>query len=243
MGRFFSNELFHFVGRSDPQNHEGNFAVLWKILSSKCVSHPPHEPGWGTTSIHINWGKALSNEKLIVPNVVCFCDIPFEHLPIHLIKYELFGLSLDKGRLTKFGARPVTYIPLRADNKGSPFGAQLLRTFEQTYRGFREQLFDKDDLPRTRMNVHGAKPQTPGDTLSALDALLAKDVLAFLKPFNSELADEDPEYYYAEREWRKLGNLVFEPADVHRVVVAPGFVERLESEFPIYKGRIQSAPK
>ena len=62
MGRFFSNELFHFVGRSDPQNHEANFAVLEKILSSKCVSHPPHEPGWSTTSIHINWVETLSTE-------------------------------------------------------------------------------------------------------------------------------------------------------------------------------------
>lgn len=178
MGRFFSNELFHFVGRSDPQNHEANFAVLEKILSSKCVSHPPHEPGWSTTSIHINWVETLSTEKLIVPTVVCFCDIPFEHLPIHLIKYGLFGLSLDKSRLTKFGTRPVTYIPLRADDKCSPFGAQLLKTFEQTYRGFREQLFDKANLPPTRINVHGAKPQTPGDALSALDSVLAKDVLA-----------------------------------------------------------------
>jgi len=242
MGRFFSNELFHFVGRSHPENHEANFAVLKKILSSKCVSHPPHERGWSSTSIHINWSENLSTEKLIVPNVVCFCDIPFEHLPMHLTKYGPFGLSLDKDGLTKFGTRPVTYIPLRADDKGSPFGGQLLKTFEQTYRGFREKLFDKANLPATRISVHASKPRTAGDALSALDSVLAKDVLAFLKPFDSELADDDPRYYYAEREWRKLGNLMFEPADVHRVVVAPGFVERLETEFPIFQGRIQSAP-
>src|SRR4051812_5389252 len=105
--RYISNELFHFVGRSHPTDHETNYQILLKVLDSRCISHPPHNSDWGAHQITINWDKSIFTEELIVPSVTCFCDIPFETLGIHLKKYGMFGVSFDRSLLIKYGARPV----------------------------------------------------------------------------------------------------------------------------------------
>jgi hypothetical protein len=53
MGRFISDALFHFVGRSRPTDHEANYEVLTKILRRGCISHAPHLDNWGATSYKI----------------------------------------------------------------------------------------------------------------------------------------------------------------------------------------------
>ena len=45
----------------------------------------------------------------------------------------------------------------------------------------------------------------------AIDDAFVQHFLAYIKPFNSELADNDPNNFYSEREWRKFGNLLFQP--------------------------------
>lgn len=69
--------------------------------------------------------------------------------------------------------------------------------------------------------------------------MFVKDFLAFVKPFDSELSENGPEYYYAEREWRKYGNLMFTAQDVKRILVAPGFADRLAREQPTYAAKIE----
>jgi len=76
-----------------------------------------------------------------------------------------------------------------------------------------------------------------------MDSIITKDVLAFLKPFNSELPDDDPENYYLEREWRKFGCLEFRPPEVEHVLIKRGFVERLIRELPAYAEKIHIAPE
>lgn len=242
MASFISDELFHFVGRGHPEDHERNYLVLRAVLSSGCISHPPHNNDWGATSFQINLSKSLVSEGLLVPTVTCYCDIPFKHLGIHLLKYGKFGLSLDKNLLIKYGARPVIYVPLRTDDWQSASGGRTwLRDVEAAYRGFRTHIRDKIGSATTRRAL-GAMPTSPEEASIALDSVLTKDLIAFLKPYDSLLPDSHPNYYYSEREWRKFGNQKFEPKDVRRIVVADTYVERLNDELPDYRGRVWSAP-
>jgi hypothetical protein len=85
-------------------------------------------------------------------------------------------------------------------------------------------------------------PTTPEDAAHHLKRTLGLEVLAFIKPYDATLDEGDSSYYYAEREWRKFGNMRFEPLDVVHVVVHPEFVERARAELPGYTERICGAP-
>jgi len=242
MGRFISAELFHFVGRDHPNDHEANYETLKKILTMGCVSHHPHERGWGAMSVTVDWSKRLINGDLVVPSVTCYCDIPFEHLGLHLRKYGHFGLSFERKLLVRCGARPVIYVPLRADDHLSIFGSVLLRDIEAVYRGFRTQIHTPLNVSSGRSRSLGVEPASPIDAAAALDSVLTKDFLAFVKPYDSELPDNHMNYFYSEREWRKYGNLVFQMSDLGKVVVGANYIDRLANDMPKLRGIIHTAP-
>ena len=132
--RYVSDELYHFVGRSDPGNHEANYRILVKILLQGCVSHWPHTPDWGRVQLRINWEGDLLKGDLIVPTVTCFGDIPAEHLHLHIEKYGHFGLSFDRKFLVQYGTRPVTYVPYFGDDWRGIYGRDLLKLLKQASR-------------------------------------------------------------------------------------------------------------
>ena len=76
------------------------------------------------------------------------------------------------------------------------------------------------------------RPENRNDAVRALLTNFEKELLAFIKPFNSELDESHPENFYMEREWRKLGNIIFDLRDVRIIVVAEGYKERLERQYP-----------
>lgn len=244
MGQFISDVLFHFVGQRCPSDHEGNYEVLKKILSRGCVSHPPHNDDWGATTYEIDLSCTLVSEKMFVPTVTCYCDIPFEHLPLHLRKYGKFGLSLNKHLLIKYGARPVIYVPLRSDDwAGAHGGRTWLRDVEAAYRGFRTHIHDKVENRNITSRGLGTPPTSVAEASVAFNNTFTTNFLAFIKPYDSFLPDTSPTYYYSEREWRKFGNQRFEPWDVKHVVVAEGYVDRLRSELPQYADKVLLAPE
>lgn len=242
MARFISNELFHFVGRKKPEDHEKNFDILKDILRNGCVSHPPHNNGWGTTSTKVDLSKGMSTEELVVPTVTCYCDIPFESLGLHLSKYGQFGLSFDKDLLIRLGARPVIYVPLRSDDLLTRTGKSLLRDIDAIYRGFISQIYDPMNLATPRSRSVGVQPNSPPDAVEALNSMLTMDFLAFIKPYDSELPEIHVDYYYSEREWRKYGNLKFKASDLRKIVVAERYVKGLTSDMPQYQEIIHAAP-
>ena len=144
----------------------------------------------------------------------------------------------------QFGARPVTYVPTRSDDAHSSRGggSALLSSLEASFRGLISQLADE--------NVTGAggtmnptkTPTTPTEAIEHLERTLALEVLAFVKPYDSLLDQADPRYYYSEREWRKFGNMRFDPTDVTRVVVRPEFVACARQDFPELSSRIFASP-
>ncbi|MCA1788822.1 MAG: hypothetical protein LC667_02885 [Thioalkalivibrio sp.] len=235
---YTSDELFHFVGRSQPTDHETNYEVVRSILRSSCISHWPHDGSWGSIGYTIAWDRRLEDDDLIVPTVVCFADIPWCSLAIHIAKYGSFGVSFSRSLLVEHAARPVAYVPMWSRDWGSRGGRSLLRDIEATTRGFNKQLLEplEDSIPTSRRC--GNEPSSSEEALAALGAIYFREFLAYLKPFNSELPRSNLSNFYMEREWRMLGNFKFEPDQVLRIVTAPGYVERLELEFPAYRGKV-----
>ncbi len=99
------------------------------------------------------------------------------------------------------------YLPFRSDNRGSPFGTELLRDIEQVYRGFRTHVI-RDDEPADRSRRLGRQPGSKSEAKSAMNSIFTKDFLAFVKPYDAELPEDRPNHYYAERECENSGTSV-----------------------------------
>jgi Putative abortive phage resistance protein AbiGi, antitoxin len=242
---YISNELFHFLGRASPEDHENNYSVLKTVLSTGCISHPPHEVNWGTVSYSLDLEKRLALEQMLVPTVTCYCDIPFPQLGPHLSKYGNFGVSFSRHHLTKFGARPVTYVPLRPDDWTGVFtGHTMLKELQATFVGIHEQreILANQFSEVVDANMITKKPATVLSALQKAEHTMVLRVLAFIKPYESTLDDSDPRYYYSEREWRKLGNFKFEPEDIIRIIVDQTFLERAKKDFPKFENVICASP-
>lgn len=244
MAGYLSDELFHFVGHSHPDDHEANYARLLTILDDGCVSHAPHNRNWGAVSYTLDPSCDLSTESLLVPTVTCYCDIPFSCLGVHLAKYGQFGIGLTRHHLIRYGARPVIYIPVRQDDWSNSRGggSAVLSALEATFRGLHSQLGPLHTAAMDRSLVPAQVPRSPADAVAHLDRTLTLEVLAFVKPYNAMLQDGDQDYFYSEREWRKFGNMKFEPQDLTRVVVHPEYYERAKRDRPHHAARVVPAP-
>ena len=235
--RYTSDELFHFVGCGHPHDHEGNYDILKTILIDRCISHPPHERGWGVERLTLNPAESLLNGGLLVPDVVCFADIPVGALDIHVKKYGMFGLSLVRGHLVRYGDRPVMYVPVHADDGLSIYRRTLLRDIEAVFRSLQEVT---RDLPPLTQRSLGRQLGSLQESAQAASTILGRAFLAFIKPFDAALDDSAPENFYMEREWRRLGNVCFEPEHVGRVLVAEAYVARLKAECPAFERKVES---
>ena len=188
--------------------------------------------------------SAFTSRSLLYLRSLATATFALSSLAVHTAKYGAFGLSLSRHHLIKYGARPVIYIPVRADDWGNSRGGgtAILSSLEVSYRGLISQLAPPVVDTATRSMAPTDEPNTPEDAARHLKRILGLEVLAFIKPYDATLDEGDPNYYYAEREWRKFGNMRFEPLDVVHVVVHPEFVERARAELPGYTERICGAP-
>lgn len=67
---------------------------------------------------------------------------------------------------------------------------------------------------------------------------LRREVFSFMKFFDADEAEDHPDNYYMEREWRKWGNLQFALGDVHRVILPKEYISRFRQEIPDFLGQI-----
>lgn len=216
------------------------------VLESRCVSHPPHEPGYGLTRIEVALDGSLEDESLLVPSVTCFADIPAPSLGPHVEKYGHFGLSFRRDFLIRHGARPVMYIPMVPGRW--PFGPPtngrgLLDDIAAVYRGLDAFVDGRIGDQAKSSRSLGVVPTTEQDVLLSVKSTFELSLLAFLKPFDATLPVEHRNCFYMEREWRKLGNLPFTFNDVTRVWVANGFASEVEGRFPMLAGRVEECPR
>jgi hypothetical protein len=256
--RYISNELTHFVGRHQLKEQE-RYETLTRILKEGVLKYShDSQPSSGLALITHPDAKASKNE-VYDPLVICFCDIPLADLPIHMNKYSKFGISFLKSFLTKNGANPVFYIASDSiyneisESKHVSLGDlfdKMLREYhrlmwEQAMR-LKEEHFKKCGLvlgkegSLTADEIH--KLQTTedpeGESWNKLNFFLDFNVFSFIKFFESNKSDEDPDNYYMEREWRLLGNLKFNLSDVYRIIIPKAYVKDLRRDLPEYNGQI-----
>jgi len=225
--RYISNELIHFIGRACEDYDK--YQLLLKILESGCLSNSEEnaKKPIGVAEIEVNGFAKISQNEMYIPQMVCFCDIPIEHLEIHVTKYGRFGLAFEKDFIVNNGGTPVYYLPLGAKvssfiNKGEYFDKKL------------------DEFQYNISKVINTKYPEVRDIMKDIDNFLAFHVFSYAKFFDHNLADEDSSNYYFEREWRVLGNLKFSIEDVTLVFIPSDYQNRLKLDCPKFKGQVRT---
>src|SRR5689334_21546521 len=105
--RYVLDRLTHFIGRSFYDSdviadNEARYNLLIKIINRRQLTHPPHDPTKPVAS-NFDARKMLSRDGLAQSSVVCFCDIPYMDLKLHMSKYRMFEISFPKKFLVDKG--------------------------------------------------------------------------------------------------------------------------------------------
>lgn len=240
MQRYVSKELIHLVG-GKKQPLEAQYKTLKDILRSGWLSSNPTDPG-KERSFAIMPGGQFSENRVLQPFPICFCDIPVEDIGIHAKKYGLIGLSFQKSFLIPLGVNPVFYVAneskVRAHRISDGSELQIPRSelLDELVPIFwrvwvqRRQLLNRQDLPpELREHLENSR---------VIDDFLMMHVLGFMKHFDTVLDDDHPDNFYMEREWRATWDLKFELKDVWRVILPKEYGEQLRKDFPEYCGQV-----
>ena len=229
---YVSDYFYHFVGRRNALDHESNFNTLIKILKPSQFRHSPFTEDGSENRSTFDRTRSPFSEELINPSVICFCDIPYESLNIHCAKYGYFGISISREKLITLGAQPVMYIPYKTS--ATIGGNNMLKDVWSTYAGYHDHLCDLNGM--SVASFESGTGKAPANTSEALNFVgsYLRDTVAYIKPFNAELAPDHPHNYYMEREWRKFGYMDFVGKDIGKIIVFNGYKEKLIKEFPHY---------
>lgn len=167
---------------------------------------------------------------LVKGAITCFADIPWDSLGWHTDKYGMFGFGVSAAHLARVGARPVTYIPhdysaTETNGRGHGILDNVTAEFLKLYK-----LVDAYENRYNPKDEDGSRTIEIKHRWSELMNILERDVAAYIKPYDRNLAVDHLDYYYLEREWRLLGNIKIIPSQVPLIVVAKGFKDRLLQE-------------
>lgn len=271
--RYISNELTHFVGRALKQ--EEQFELLIKIIESgMLLPRADYTPPNGHISMPIFPGR-ISDNKMYLPNIVCFCDIPFSDLNIHIQKYGNFGIAFNREFLVAKGATPVFYISkdskvdllgmnVKDDKEGGNLstiwdnvisifsessaclmvaGANVKESESGNQNKENEMSFYKFKGDKTNKTIRFEDFEIVGSKLTLREEILMRMFLTlhnfnFLKFFDSTKADDDPENYYMEREWRVLGHVEFLVHDISSIIMPRKYGTEFRKRIDNYDGQL-----
>lgn len=241
--RYVSSELAHFVG-GNKSTKEKQYKVFVNILKQGLLT-PKHKDPGTAGYIFISLNGRISDNKMFMPYVICFCDIPINDQYIHMKKYSQFGISFLKKFSIQQGANPVFYIAKNSKIKVSEVASTVIK------KTFRAAYFNKifpmyhvllDEL-RTLVNQYASPEQRPLviKKLAEIDLFLKLHIFGFLKFFDDAKNDDDHKNYYMEREWRIASNLKFKIKDVHRVILPKAYAKLFRKDLPEFIGQISFA--
>ncbi|MEM7615353.1 MAG: hypothetical protein AAF245_09910 [Pseudomonadota bacterium] len=94
------------------------------------------------------------------------------------------------------------------------------------------ERIDRKGARRTRLI--GATPTEDDKIIELAQTVLNLHFMAFAQPFDPNLPKDDPNNHYMEREWRKLGNMMFGSEDVGHVFVPKVYEDALRAALPSY---------
>lgn len=232
--RYVSDELTHFVGRGLGERHQ--YELLVEVLRTGLLS-----PEGADVEGHVVVDRAepLSRNAAYAPEAVCLCDIPVGDLDLHIVKYSPFGVAFRKSFAVQQGASPLFYIAADAvTHEPDGAGASRERTKAERFDAMaREHQRLQDEASAMLASAEGKAADLLRRYL-ALQHFLDFEVFSHTKFFRYPSADDDPENYYMEREWRMLGALRFDLSDVRRVILPERYARDFRAEFPGYSGQL-----
>ncbi len=110
--------------------------------------------------------------------------------------------------------------------------------------GYPYMNFPRSLLERMKVDIDNS-PLRDGiwydQQLNQLENFFNFHIFSFLKFFNHNLADEDEENYYFEREWRVVGGVQFDISHVKRVFIPEEYAKKLRNDCPEYYGQVTFA--
>ena len=248
--RYVSNELSHFVGKGQAEDDQ--YRLLVTILNSGWLTHPPHRPNI-SGSLSVNPSARISTNEMYSGQVVCFCDIPVQDIHLHASKYSPFGMALSKAFVVGKGGAPVFYLPRGAPMRARKKLDELTVTLESGGSTDEDvslgELFDRilpdlhelmEKLRKYMKEAHKPRAGTHPDRNKLFDLRMFLDfrVFNYVKFFDETLADDDPQNFYMEREWRVMGNVQFALGEVARVFIPRAYGERLRRDVPGFYGQV-----
>jgi len=256
MQRYISKELTHFVGgnlreiKDEEQRFEKQYKILIKIIHEKCISSPPHSSlqlpeGMKYNQTYspkrISGHHKFSSNDMIIPNIVCFCDIPLGDLGVHINKYSPFGLSFKKSFLIERGANPILYVEknsaiyYKSILEGKSRDSTRLEYLNEMINLFGDNCFPPLKYLRTKDRTPIIGPPREECWFIAEFVL---DLLCYVKLFDASKMDNDEDNFYMEREWRTLYDVYFEINDIYRIILPSAFNKRFRNDVPEYTGQI-----
>ena len=177
-------------------------------------------------------GTKLSSNTKYSGQMVCFCDIPVDDLPLHMKKYSRFGLAFSKAFLIGKGATPVFYVSQESLIKNS-WTVSSVPEKNRPWISLKE-VFDSYDEDWSQLL--SIKPPNP--LLLSLHLKLQRLLDSQLKFFDNTKDEQDDEHYYMEREWRVMGTVPFTLDDVVRIILPPSFAKRFRQDFPEFYAQL-----
>lgn len=241
--RYVSSELTHFVGRGKPEAEQ--YRLLVKILSEKLLSHPPHVRGQEPRMEVLGGDRKPSRNDLYNPSVVCFCDIPDTDLGIHMAKYGRFGLAFPKTALIPKGATPALYVERNARVNGAKlqhtWGEHLDIAADVVRELLRYQVNYITGGKGLRRLVEELIFKRSFNELvwtSLISSTVIHLLMSHVKVFDGTLGDGHPDNYYMEREWRIIGNVEFELAEVSRVYLPRKYGQQFRADVTAFAGGV-----
>lgn len=223
---YTSRVLYHLVGRKHPHSDERNLEILRSILKSMELRTNTVAGHSGGATLVIDPERGSIDGEPIAQTVVCFCDIPFECLGLHTSKYGRVGIGLDRGLVAKWGARPVIYVPTTID-PGAGLNNYFSREVMNVWKGLNDHF---PESPTDRSRTVGASATNPEEALDLAGNVISH-LLAYVKTFDIDLADDDPFNFYMEREWRKLAKLPLH-MPLREIIAPQRYHDELRAEFP-----------
>lgn len=241
---YISNKLCHFVGRSLDDDTARMNLLIKIIRSGTLLANPKRPTEAPSIQSNSEYKKVDSlGEAFQSINCVCFCDIPDEDLTIHTEKYSKVGLAFSKEFLSKAGARPVQYVPSESNMLCNMIGCPISPDPAQYFvdisrfsinslllldmmniednRIIKMMLEEGKNKPAVKALAIQIKANLPelfnGISLHAILYTLmhhSMNANAYVKLFDPTLAEDDPQNYYMEREWRSLNDVHFSLEDI-----------------------------
>lgn len=230
--------LYHFVGWGSPTDDEKNFKTLCAILDLMRVGRYPNDNPSAGLQLIIDSNRTLQKGELIQQSITCFCDIPFDDLGIHVSKYGSFGVGVSRHWLSVFGARPVSYVP-RPSSRPDTRGHSLVSELQALIKGIQTHLYPPEPFENTSVRTVGEELTTSAEVIDCLESVFNRELLAYLKFYDSDLPQDHPENYYTEREWRKFLPMPLDLA-LLEVVVPASYEEVTRNRFPQFSAKLRA---